>query len=173
MRIYSHLSVNLGLFLIPGVSIPQRQWCISALFQIPPIFENLSVSMQLQFYLFPNKISIFIHLNFWWRFFNNFSPPFVRFFCFLCVFFFTPVLTMMHLCIIQYAYWMPLLDPATETVSLGFKEVLGSAFSNLIVGRAEVWIERICSMLTAVSSLRPQHRVPEPVPSLETHLKSE
>src|SRR6218665_3417048 len=30
-----------------------------------------------------------------------------------------------------------------------------------------------CSMRTPVPSLIPQHRVPEPVPSLETHLKSE
>src|SRR6218665_777834 len=30
-----------------------------------------------------------------------------------------------------------------------------------------------CSMCTAVPPLGPQHRVPEPVPSLETHLKSE
>src|SRR6218665_614413 len=30
-----------------------------------------------------------------------------------------------------------------------------------------------CSMRTAVRPLGPQHRVPEPVPSLESHLKSE
>src|SRR6218665_689709 len=30
-----------------------------------------------------------------------------------------------------------------------------------------------CSIRTAVPPLGPQHRVPEPVPSLETHLKSE
>src|SRR6218665_510674 len=30
-----------------------------------------------------------------------------------------------------------------------------------------------CSMCTAVPPVEPQHRVPEPVPSLETHLKSE
>src|SRR6218665_3878000 len=30
-----------------------------------------------------------------------------------------------------------------------------------------------CSMRTTVSPLGPQHRVPEPVPSLETHLESE
>src|SRR6218665_1290556 len=30
-----------------------------------------------------------------------------------------------------------------------------------------------CSMCTAVPPLGPQHRVPEPVPNLETHLKSE
>src|SRR6218665_3381494 len=30
-----------------------------------------------------------------------------------------------------------------------------------------------CSMCTPVLPLKPQHRVPEPVPSLETHLKSE
>src|SRR6218665_3561682 len=30
-----------------------------------------------------------------------------------------------------------------------------------------------CSMCTAVPPLGPQYRVPEPVPSLETHLKSE
>src|SRR6218665_4002761 len=40
-------------------------------------------------------------------------------------------------------------------------------------GQGRNWDRVFCSMCTAVPPLGPQHRVPEPVPNLETHLKSE
>src|SRR6218665_2429812 len=46
---------------------------------------------------------------------SKFLPPiFVQFtsFCLICVCFPSPVLTIMHLCIMLYAYWTPLLAPA-------------------------------------------------------------
>ena len=85
---------------------------------------------------FPNIFPIFICTNFWWPFLvidhnlefrpifplfslfqyisplfreNYYPPDFVKFTCFLHTVCVSPTLNMVHLCITQCTYWMPLM----------------------------------------------------------------
>ena len=79
------------------------------LFQIPPIFEKVSGSVD-NFPCFSTFPPVSRKLLFPPTFTN--SPVFVTFTCFLhtlCVFRFSPTLTVMHLCITQCTCWTPLM----------------------------------------------------------------
>jgi len=108
----------------PGASIPQRQLCISLCFRFPPYFrtslENfpiLPLRGKIQFLSAKISDDTFPPISEK----TSFPPTFYNFSMFsfdLCVFspiyvfLLPPILTMMHLFIIQYmyAYWTPLTE---------------------------------------------------------------
>src|SRR6218665_522315 len=87
-------------FHLPKFLMTLLFWSSATNFEFPPYFRYVNT--------FP---PIFRQNYSFHSTFINFPPVFSKFTCFLhtlCVFRFPPTFTMMHLCITQCTYWMPL-----------------------------------------------------------------